>query len=94
MDNDIHNFEGELQDLLQSGEAVVLIEMNPGFLEKLMQARPSVMLDLTSDHNEYQGIKVFLSEDAEDYQFHLAIDDDGFEWIQEAPGSETGSAAS
>lgn len=81
-DHEIKNFDQEIHHLQQSGEEIVLIEVSQEFFSKLMNARKSEKLDLLSENNTYQGIKIVLSEDAEDYQFHIAIDDEAFEWVE------------
>ncbi len=82
MPNDLDTFDEELSGLQQAGEEILLIEISEDFFKKLMDGRPSAALNPESDHNEYQGIQVFITEDAEDYQFHLAMDDDEFDLIQ------------
>ncbi|WAW10345.1 hypothetical protein NB640_01375 [Oxalobacter vibrioformis] len=81
-DHEIKDFDQEIHHLQQSGEEIVLIEVNQEFFSRLMKARKSAKLDLLSENNTYQGIKTVLSEDAEGYQFHIAVDDEDFEWVE------------
>ncbi len=83
MANEIKEFDDELHHLQESGEEILLIEVNEAFFLKLMNERKSEKLDLLSENNTYRGVKVALSEDAEGYQFHIAFDDEGFEWNDE-----------
>jgi|GEM_PF-2735069 len=79
-DREIENFDAEIRQLRQAGEEILLIEITPHFLGRLAKARPSARLDLTSENNTYKETAILLSEDIEDYQFHIAFDDDKAEW--------------
>lgn len=82
MDQAIDVFDEEILHLRQAGEEIVLIEVSRDFFQRLVTARQSAMLDPLSENNAYRDIRVLVSEDAEDYQFHIALDDEGFEWAE------------
>ncbi len=81
-DREIEDFDEEIRHLQQAGEEIILIEVNQEFFSRLIKARKSAKLDLLSENNTYQGIKTVLSEDAESYQFHIAVDDEDLEWVK------------
>lgn len=83
MDNEIEAFDAEIQHLQASGEEILLIEVHPDFFQKLIKASASEIRDLLSENSTYKDIRIALSEDAEGYQFHIALEDGEFEWTDE-----------